>query len=453
MAAGATMQRPSKITALSVRDIRFPTSLELDGSDAVHLNPDYAAGYVVIETDTDAVGYGLSFTLGRGNDIVCTCIRSFARLVVGHNPDKIFQDFGKFWDDFVNESQARWLGPEKGVTHLATAGIMNALWDLWARLEGKPLWKMLVDMEPEQLVSTIPFRYLSDALTKEEAIAMLKQGRVGREEREAELRQTGFPAYTTSAGWMGYSDDKIKRLCQELMGEGFTRFKVKVGSNQEDDIRRVALIRQHIGEDKLLMTDANQRWDVAQAIDWMKPMAKYNVLWIEEPTSPDDILGHAAISKGLAPYGIGVATGEHCQNRVMFKQFLQASAMQFCQVDACRLGGPNEMLAVYLMAKKFKVPVCPHAGGVGLCELVHHLSLWDYCCVAGTKDQRMVEYVTHLHEHFFDPVVVKNGAYMPLQKPGYSCEMKPDTLDAYEYPTGSEWVKLINEGSFDAIDI
>jgi len=438
---------PTAVTGLSVRDVRFPTSLGGDGSDAVH-DPDYSCAYVTLETDTGLCGYGLTFTLGRGNEIVCYCIKSFAHLVIGKNPRQIFSDFGKFWDDFVNDSQARWLGPEKGVSHLATAAVFNALWDLWARLEGKPLWKLLVDMDPEVLVSTIPFRYLSDALTKDEAVDMLKSAAVGKEAREAELMSSGFPAYTTSAGWLGYSDDKIKRLCKEALAEGFTRFKVKVGVSQEDDRRRVALVRQEIGPDNLLMTDANQRWDVQQAIDWMLPLVPYDVLWIEEPTSPDDVLGHAAISKALAPHGIGVATGECCQNRVMFKQFLQAQALQFCQIDSCRLGGPNEIMAVYLMAKKFGVPVCPHAGGVGLCELVHHLSLWDYCSVAASKHNRMIEYVDHLHEHFVDPVVMKNGSYMPRTKPGYSCEMKPASLDAYEYPGGSEWVKLFSEGTF-----
>jgi len=436
------MAQPTKIIGLRVRDIRFPTSLTQDGSDAVH-DPDYSCAYVTLVTDTDMVGHGLTFTLGRGNEIVCACIKSFAHLVIGKNPLDIFNDFGKFWDDFVNDSQARWLGPEKGVSHLATAGIMNALWDMWGRIEQKPMWKLLVDMEPEKLVSTIPFRYITDALTRDEALGLLREGRKDIESRVKTLEEFGFPAYTTSAGWLGYTEERIKKLCKEALQDGFTRFKVKVGLNQEDDIKRVGIVRQQIGPDNILMVDANQRWDVQQAIGWMKPLVKYNLLWIEEPTSPDDIIGHKTISQALQPFGIGIATGECCQNRIMFKQFLQTGALQFCQIDSCRLGGPNEILAVYLMAKKFGVPVCPHAGGVGLCELVHHLSLWDYCTLSTTTNNRMIEYVDHLHEHFVDPVVVKNGCYMPLQKPGYSCEMKEESLAAFEYPSGREWKILL----------
>jgi L-fuconate dehydratase len=331
----------------------------------------------------------------------------------------------------------RWIGPEKGVVHLATAAVVNAVWDLYAKSEGKPLWKLLVDMSPEQLVRCVPFRYITDEITPDEALAILQRNASTRGEREAEMLERGFPAYTTSAGWLGYSDEKIRQLVRQALAEGWTHFKMKVGRNLDDDIQRAALIREEIGWDRTLMMDANQVWDVPQAIEWMKELARFKPLWIEEPTSPDDILGHAAIARAVAP--IGVATGEHCHNRVMFKQLLQAGAISFCQIDSCRLGGVNEVIAVLLMAEKFGVPVCPHAGGVGLCEYVQHLSLFDYIAVSGSLDRRRIEFVDHLHEHFIDPVVIRNGCYMPPTLPGYSIEMKPETLTRYEFPTGEEW--------------
>lgn len=438
----------AKIVKLDVKDVRFPTSLTGDGSDAMHTDPDYSCAYVILTSSDGNLGYGLTFTIGKGTEVVVAAVKAIAPLVVGKVVQDIFGDFAKFWRDLTSDSQLRWIGPEKGVIHLATAAVINALWDLWARMEAKPVWKLLVDMTPEQLVSTIDFRYISDVITKEEAIELLKKKEEGKKEREAKLLHEGYPAYCTSVGWIGYSDEKIKELCKQKLKEGFTAFKAKVGQNLEDDKRRLSIIRKEIGNENLFMVDANQKWDVREAIDWMKELTDFNLLWIEEPTSPDDILGHAAISKALKPYGIGVATGEQCQNRVMFKQMLQAEALQFCQIDSCRLGGINEILSVYLMAVKFGVPVCPHAGGVGLCELVQHLAAWDYISLSGSFDKRMVEYVEHLHQHFETPVTIRKGRYMlPLQL-GYSTKMKDKTISDYQYPDGNVWKEMFREGKF-----
>jgi L-fuconate dehydratase len=358
-------------------------------------------------------------------------------MVLNRSLESITADMGAFWHMITGDSQLRWIGPEKGVIHLATAAVVNAVWDLWAKVEQKPLWKLLSDMSPDELVRCIDFRYISDALTPDEARDLLRRQEATRAEREAEMLAQGFPAYTTSAGWIGYSDDKVRRLCQEAINAGFQHIKMKVGRDLDADRRRARLIREIIGPDRKLMADANQVWDVPQAIAWMRDLAEFDFWWIEEPTSPDDILGHAAIARAVAP--VGVATGEHVQNRIIFKQLLQANAISFCQIDACRLGGVNEVLAVILMAAKFGVPVCPHAGGVGLCEYVQHLSIWDYICVSGSLENRVIEYVDHLHEHFLDPVVIRNARYMPPQKPGYSIEMKPESLAMYEYPHGPAW--------------
>ena len=360
----------------------------------------------------------------------------------------IFGNFGSYWQSICSEDQIRWLGPEKGVTHLATAAIVNALWDLWAKMEGKPLWKLLVDMEPEKLISTIDFRYMADTLTKEEALEILKSKVAGKEKREAELKSKGFPAYTTSCGWLGYPDDKIRKLATEAISKGMERFKMKVGSDIEDDIRRAKIFRETIGYDRLWMVDANQKWEVQESIDWMTKLAPYKPLWIEEPTNPDDIMGHAAIAKALNPLGIGVATGEHCQNRVMFKQFLKSNAMQFCQVDACRLGGVNECLAVILLAAKCNIPVCPHAGGVGLCELVQHLSMFDYISVGTSLENRMIEFADHLHEHMEAPVTIKNGCYQVPTVPGYLVGIREESLKQFEYPSGTEWQRMFSDGTF-----
>ncbi|XP_035210947.1 mitochondrial enolase superfamily member 1-like [Stegodyphus dumicola] len=438
----------AKITELEVKDVRFPTSLTSDGSDAMHVDPDYSCAYVILSTSDGWKGYGLTFTIGKGTEVVVTAVKALSRLFIGRNLMSIYNNFANFWRELTSDSQLRWIGPEKGVIHLATAAIINALWDLWARRENKPLWKLLTDMDPEKLVNTIDFRYITDAITKEEALEMLRKNQKGKKEREALLLSEGYPAYCTSVGWLGYSDDKIKKLCREKLKEGFTAFKAKVGQSIESDKRRLALIREEIGKDNILMVDANQKWDVSEAVSWMKELVDFNLLWIEEPTSPDDILGHAAISKALQPYGIGIATGEQCHNRVMFKQMIQAGSLQFCQIDSCRLGGVNEILSVYLIAAKYGVPVCPHAGGVGLCELVQHLAAWDFISLSASLDKRMTEYVEHLHEHFETPVVIKNGHYMLPTTPGYSSKLKEDTITDYEFPNGKVWLKLFEEGKF-----
>ena len=430
---------PTTITAVDALDIRFPTSRSLDGSDAMHEAPDYSAAYVILRTDqpNGVEGHGLTFTVGRGNELCVAGIEALAPILVGVTLESIRADMAGFWRRLTSDSQLRWVGPEKGVIHLATAALVNAVWDLIAKVEGKPLWKVLSDMTPEELVACIDFRYITDALTPEEALAILRRNAATKEAREAEMRRDGYPAYTTSAGWLGYSEEKMQRLCREGIAAGWTHFKLKVGADLQDDIRRVALVRREIGPDARLMVDANQVWDVGEAIAWMRELARFDPWWIEEPTSPDDVLGHATIARAIAP--IGVATGEQCQNRVLFKQLLQADAIRFCQIDACRLGGVNEILSVLLMAAKYGVPVCPHAGGVGLCEYVQHLSIFDYLCVSASLEDRVIEYVDHLHEYFVDPVVIRNGRYMPPTAPGYSITMFPESLDRYAYPDGAAW--------------
>jgi L-fuconate dehydratase len=418
-------------------DLRFPTSRTLDGSDAVHTDPDYSAAYVVLHTDAALEGHGLTFTIGRGNDLCTRAIEAFRHLVVGRDLEEITGDFAGFWRSLASESQLRWLGPEKGVIHLALAAIVNAVWDLYAKAEQKPLWKLLADMPPRQLVSCIDFRYITDALTPDEAIAILERRESTRTQRETELLRTGFPAYTTSIGWLGYSDELIETRCREAIDRGFTHFKMKVGGNPEDDVRRARLIRRAIGPDRRLMVDANQKWDVHEAIRRIRELAPFDPWWVEEPTSPDDVLGHAAIAKAVSP--IGIATGEHCANRVVFKQLLQANAISFCQIDSCRLGGVNENLAVILLAAKFGVPVCPHAGGVGLCEYVQHLSMFDYIAVSATMENRVIEFVDHLHEHFEHPVVIRGGRYTAPTRPGYSITIKPKSRREFLYPDGPAW--------------
>jgi L-fuconate dehydratase len=430
---------PTTITRVDALDIRFPTSRERDGSDAMSPDPDYSAAYVVLGTDrSDGLeGHGLTFTAGRGNELCVAGIRSLAPLVRGLTLEDIKAHMATFWRRLTSDSQMRWVGPEKGVLHLATAALVNAVWDLYAKVERKPLWKLLVDLTPEELVRCIDFRYITDALTPADALAILRRHAPTRAAREAEIRKSGYPAYTTSAGWLGYPDDKIRRLCREGMARGWSHFKIKVGRDLADDIRRAELVRAEIGPDRKLMLDANQVWDVDQAIEWMRELARFDPWWIEEPTSPDDVLGHAAIAKAVAP--IGVATGEQCQNRVVFKQLMQAGAIRFCQVDSCRLGGVNEVLAVLLLAAKFGIPVCPHAGGVGLCEYVQHLAMFDYIAVSASLEDRVVEYVDHLHEHFVDPVVVKDGRYVAPTAPGYSIAMKSESRVKYAYPDGPAW--------------
>lgn len=434
---------PTLITKATVRDIRFPTSAMLDGSDAMNPDPDYSAAYVILETNhpRKLAGHGLTFTIGRGNEVCVCAIRALAPMIIGRSLESFTADLGAFWRFITGDSQLRWIGPEKGAIHLATAALVNAVWDLYAKVEGKPLWKLLADMPAEKLVSCIDFRYITDALTPAEAIEILRAQESTKARREADMFLDGYPAYTTSAGWLGYGDDKLRRLCQEACSAGFTHLKIKVGRDLADDLRRCAIIRDSIGYDRKLMMDANQVWDVGAAIAHMERLAHFKPWWIEEPTSPDDVLGHAAIARALNRYDIGVATGEHCQNRIIFKQLFQAGAIQFCNLDSCRLGGVNECLAVYLLAKKFDVPVCPHAGGVGLCEHVQHLSIWDYIACSGTLENRVLEYVDHLHEHFVDPVRVEHGRYIPPTLPGYSTEMKPRSLIDYEFPNGAGWAR------------
>jgi len=429
------------ITRITVHDVRFPTSRQLDGSDAMNQAPDYSAAYALVETDRGdgLVGHGMTFTIGRGNEICVKAIESLAPLVLGERVATVLTDMGAIARRLAGDSQLRWVGPEKGVIHLATAAVVNALWDLRAKIEGKPLWKLLADLAPAEILRLIDFRHITDALTHDEALAILEHQAATRSGREAEMRAQGYPAYTTSAGWLGYDDAKLRRLCREGVAGGWTHFKQKVGGSLEDDLRRARIIREEIGPERRLMMDANQVWEVEQAIIHMRRLAEFRPWWIEEPLSPDDILGHAAVAKALRPLGIGVATGEHCQNRVMFKQFLQSGAIDFCQIDACRLGGVNEVIAVLLMAAKFGVPVCPHAGGVGLCELVQHLSIFDYIAVSGSLDNRVLEYVDHLHEHFVDPVVIRAGRYMPPASPGYSAALKPQSLADHVFPTGAAW--------------
>ena len=435
------MTTSPRILSLDVRDIRFPTSQSLDGSDAMHPSPDYSCAYVVLRTDTRSglEGHGLTFTNGRGTEVVVAAVRALEHLVVDRTLAEITADFRSFWRSLASEGQLRWLGPEKGVIHLATAAVVNAVWDLWAKSEGKPLFKLLVDLSPEQLVAAIDFRYIDDALSPDEAVALLRARRDGCEARLAEIEQSGYPAYTTSPGWLGYSDERIRTLVREAAIAGFTRVKMKVGRDLETDARRAELIRAALGPDGVLMMDANQFWGVDDAIDAMRVLGHYDPWWIEEPTSPDDILGHARIRREIAP--IRVATGEHVQNRVIFKQLFQADAVDVCQLDACRVGGVNEALAVLLLAAKFGIPVCPHAGGVGLCEYVQHLAMFDYVAVSRSLDDRFVEWVDHLHEHFVDPAIVRGGRYVAPTAPGYSIQMLPESLARYEFPYGLAWTE------------
>ena len=427
------------ITAVDVVDVRFPTSRSLDGSDAMNPDPDYSAAYVIVRTDShDGLeGHGFTFTIGRGTEVVVAAVGALRPLLLGRSTEELFADMGAFWRGMVGDSQLRWIGPEKGAIHLATAAVVNAVWDLFAKTAGKPLWKLVVDMTPDEIVALVDFRYISDALSPERALARLRALAPGRAGREAELRAAGYPAYTTSVGWLGYDDDKIRGLSRAALADGWTRFKLKVGADLEDDRRRARIVRAQIGPDAMLAVDANQRWDVEQAISWMASLAEFDPYWIEEPTSPDDILGHAAIARGVAP--IRVATGEHVHNRVMFKQLLQADAIAVCQIDAARLGGVNEVIAVLLMAAEYGIPVCPHAGGVGLCELVQHLAAIDYIAISGSLDGRMIEYVDHLHEHFLDPVRIRDASYVLPTRSGYSAEMRPESLARYRFPDGDEW--------------
>ncbi len=423
---------PIRIVDLAIEDIRFPTSQLLDGSDAMNPDPDYSAAYVVLKTSQPGLeGHGLTFTIGRGNDIVCTALHAMRHLLIGLELEWIAADMGRFWRHVTSDSQLRWIGPDKGAIHLATGAIVNAAWDLWAKWAGKPVWRLVADMSPEELVRCIDLRYLTDCITPEEALELLRERAVGKQQRLEHLERHGYPCYTTSAGWLGYSDEKLRRLCQQAVDAGFSHVKMKVGRDLEDDKRRLRIAREVLGPDRHLMIDANQIWEVPQAIDWVRELSFARPWFIEEPTSPDDVEGHRAIRQAIAP--VRVATGEMCQNRIVFKQFIMRGAIDVVQIDACRLGGVNEVLAVQLMAAKYGLPVCPHAGGVGLCEYVQHLSMIDYLCIAGTLEGRVIEYVDHLHEHFEDPCVIRNAAYMPPHRPGFSIEMKAASRERYRW--------------------
>jgi L-fuconate dehydratase len=426
-----------KITGLTTHDVRFPTSRSLDGSDAMHRKPDYSAAYVVLQTDSGASGHGLTFTNGRGTEVCVAAIQALEPLVAGRTLDGITGDMRSFWRSLASDDQLRWLGPEKGVVHLAVGAVVNAAWDLWAKEEGMPLWKLLTRLPPEDLVAAIDFRYIEDALSPDEALDLLRRGTAGKEEREAQIIGAGYPAYTTSTGWIGYDDEKVKALVEKAIGDGFEHVKMKVGGDVDSDARRARLIRDVLGSGRKLMMDANQVWGVDEAIGAVSALREFDPWWIEEPTSPDDVLGHARIRKAVAP--IRIATGEHVQNRVLFKQLFQAGAIDVCQIDACRVGGVNEVLAIILMAAKFGVPVCPHAGGVGLCEYVQHLAVFDYVSVSCSLDDRVVEWVDHLHEHFRHPAVVERGRYRVPHDPGYSIEMLPESLEEYAFPGGPVW--------------
>ena len=435
----------ARFTTFTTHDVRFPTSRDLDGSDAMNPDPDYSAAYLVVGTDdADGLqGHGFAFTIGRGNDVQVAAIDALAGHLLGRDVDAVLDDMGATWKSFVDDSQLRWLGPEKGVMHMAISAVVNALWDLRAKRAGLPLWDLLGRMSPEELVALVDFRYLTDALTRDDALQILRAAEPGRAARREELLSRGFPAYTTTPGWLGYSDEKLVGLAHEAVAEGFTQIKLKVGANVEDDVRRMRIAREAVGPDVRIAVDANQRWDVGPAIEWIGALAPFDPWWVEEPTSPDDVLGHAAIRRAVSP--VKIATGEHVQNRIVFKQLLQAGSLDVLQIDAARVAGVNENVAILLLAAKFGVPVCPHAGGVGLCELVQHLSMFDFVAVAGTTQDRVIEYVDHLHEHFVDPVDVSGGCYHAPRNPGFSAEIHPGTLQHFAFPDGAEWRPVATE--------
>ncbi len=427
----------STITSASTHDLRARTSRTGAGSDAQHRDPDYSAAYVVLHTDTGLEGHGMTFTIGQGNDLCCAAIDTLAPLVVGRHLDDITSAMGDLWRDLTNHSQLRWLGPEKGVIHLAAAALANAVWDLWAKQRGVPVWRLVADLEPAHLLDCVDLRYLHDELDPDAALDLLVSRRPGRDERIAELGRDGYLAYVTSVGWLNYPEHEVRRRCRDALADGWTSFKTKVGVDVAADVRRCEVLREELGDDVQLMADANQVWEVGEAIEWIEHLRPFDLRWIEEPTSPDDVLGHAAIRRAIAP--IGVATGEHAPNRVVFKQLLQAEAIDYCQLDPCRLGGLNEVLAVLMMAAARGVPVCPHAGGIGLCEYVQHVSMIDHAIISGSLHDRTAEFASHLHEHFVDPVRVVDGRYVAPERPGFSIEMLPESIARLSYPGGAEW--------------
>jgi L-fuconate dehydratase len=430
---------PNRIAAFEFNDVRFPTSADHSGSDAMNTDPDYSAAYVVVHSSDGAQGHGFVFTIGRGNDVVLAAMKALEHLVVGLDLDEAFADMGAFWRRLVHDSHLRWLGPEKGVMHMAIGAIVNAVWDLFAKREGKPLWKLLSDMSPEEIVNLVDFRYLTDVLTREEALDILHRAAPGKADREHQLLDKGYPAYTTSAGWLGYSDEKVARLVSEAIADGFTHLKIKVGADVDNDLRRVQMVRALAGPDVLISVDANQRWDVPEAIRNIRALSEIGLYWVEEPTSPDDVIGHRNISAAIRP--IRVATGEHVANRVIFKQLLACEAIQVCQIDACRVAGVNENIAILLLAAKFGIPVCPHAGGVGLCEIVQHLSMFDFLAVSASTEGRWIEYVDHLHEHFVDPVEIVAGHYRPPTAAGTGAAILPDARSRFGFPDGPIWAE------------
>ena len=425
-----------EITGIRTVDLRFPTSESLDGSDAMNPDPDYSAAYVVLETNSSHEGHGLTFTIGRGNEICVAAINALQDRLVGLKLDWIAEDMGRFWRHITSDSQLRWIGPDKGAMHLATGGVVNAVWDLWAKEQDKPVWQLVAEMSPEEIVKLIDFRYLMDAITPDEALELLREAEAGKQDRITRLKTEGYPCYTTSAGWLGYPDDKLRRLCREAKASGFTHTKFKVGRDLQDDIRRLTIAREELGDDMHIMIDANQVWEVEQAVDWVKELSFANPFFIEEPTSPDDVMGHKFIKEHIDP--VKVATGEMCQNRIMFKQFIKEGAIDIVQIDSCRMGGLNEVLAVLLMAAKYDLPVWPHAGGVGLCEYVQHISMIDYIAISGEKDSKRIEYVDHLHEHFIDPCIVENGVYLAPKMPGFSIEMKAETIKQFTFENNAK---------------
>ena len=424
------------ILGVEAHDIRFPTSRGLAGSDAMNPDPDYSAAYVIIRTSTGVEGHGFTFTIGRGNELCVAAVQALAPALVERSLDELTSDMGAFWRSLAGDSQLRWLGPEKGVVHLALAAVVNAVWDLWAKVEGKPVWRLIADLSPEALVRLVDFRHITDALTPEQAVDIVAKAREGAPAMLGALREAGYPAYTTSAGWLGYSDEKIRHLCAEALAEGWGAIKIKVGRDLDDDLRRCAVVRASIG-DRPMMIDANQVWEIDEAIAHVRALSGFAPYWIEEPVSPDDILGHAAVRRAVAP--VRVATGEHAPNRVVFKQLLQAEAIDVVQFDACRLGGVNEALAVFLLAARFDVPVCQHAGGVGLCEVGQHLAIADALSISGSLDARMLEHAGHLHEHFVDPIRIRSGRYRVPERAGFSTEMLPEARARFAFPAGPEW--------------
>ncbi len=434
----------NKIIDLTTRDIRFPTSARRDGSDAANADPDYSAAYITITTEKGDRGCGLIFTIGRGNNLCCQAVENMRHLVLGSDFEAIKTDISAFYDRLRSDSQLRWLGPEKGIIHMAVGGSVNAVWDMWARAEGKPVWRLLADMSAEEFVGCMDFRYVSDAITRDEALEIVERNTATRTERIARLERGGYPAYTTSPGWLGYSDAKLRRLCADAVARGLRHIKIKVGGDLRDDVRRCRIVREIIGADSRLMIDANQVWEVGEAVAWLRELEPFSPWFIEEPTSPDDVLGHREIRNSIN--GMKVATGEHCQNRILFKQFITSQAVDIVQLDACRLAGLNEILTVYMIAAKYGKLVCPHAGGVGLCEYAQHLSMIDYVRISAEIDERMIEYVDHLHEHFVDPCRVREGAYLAPEAPGFSVEMFASTLERYRYPDGAEWRSRLGGG-------